>query len=52
MTNRDNESTPAAPESPTVSRREFVEQTSMAGMAFTIVKPHVLGGPRHVAPSD
>jgi predicted dehydrogenase len=52
MTDRDKQSTPAAPESPTVSRREFVEQTSMAGMAFTIVKPHVLGGPRHVAPSD
>lgn len=54
MTHRDTESTPAAPESPSVSRREFVEKTSMAGMAFTIVKPHVLGarGGRHVAPSD
>jgi predicted dehydrogenase len=54
MTTRDNESTPAVPESPTVSRREFVEKTSMAGMAFTIVQPHVLGarGGRHVAPSD
>ncbi|MHB1312292.1 MAG: Gfo/Idh/MocA family protein [Gemmatimonadaceae bacterium] len=43
-----------APESPSVTRREFVEKTSMAGMAFTIVKPHVLGarGGRHVAPSD
>ncbi|MBM3906565.1 MAG: Gfo/Idh/MocA family oxidoreductase [Gemmatimonadetes bacterium] len=41
-------------ESPTVSRREFVEKSSMAGMAFTIVKPHVLGaqGGRYVAPSD
>lgn len=53
MTTKNPVSTPdAAAESPTVSRREFVEQTSMAGMAFTIVKPHVLGGPRHVAPSD
>jgi len=53
MTPRDPEAK-AAPESPSVTRREFVEKTSMAGMAFTIVKPHVLGarGGRHVAPSD
>ncbi len=57
MTTRDSESVPApesAPESASVTRREFVEKSSMAGMAFTIVKPHVLGarGGRHVAPSD
>lgn len=51
MSNHDETTTSAAPESPSVSRREFVEKSSMAGMAFTIVKPHVLGG-RHVAPSD
>ncbi|MCX5762182.1 MAG: Gfo/Idh/MocA family oxidoreductase, partial [Gemmatimonadetes bacterium] len=53
MTTRDSESVPA-PESASVTRREFVEKSSMAGMAFTIVKPHVLGarGGRHVAPSD
>jgi predicted dehydrogenase len=55
MTSKDPAATPPhEPESPTVSRREFVEKSSMAGMAFTIVKPHVLGarGGRHVAPSD
>jgi predicted dehydrogenase len=55
MTTKDPASAPNAPaESPSVSRREFVEKTSMAGMAFTIVKPHVLGaqGGRYVAPSD
>ncbi len=54
MTINENDSTPAAPESASVSRREFVEKASMAGMAFTIVQPHVLGsrGGRHVAPSD
>ena len=54
MTTDDDTPTPATPDSPSVSRREFVEKTSMAGMAFTIVKPHVLGarGGRYVAPSD
>ena len=33
------------------TRRRFLQTTATA-MAATIVAPHVLGGPRHVAPSD
>jgi predicted dehydrogenase len=33
------------------TRRAFLGTTAAAA-AFTIVRPHVLGGPRHVAPSD
>jgi hypothetical protein len=34
-----------------ITRREFVGTTA-AATAFTIVPSHVLGGSRHVAPSD
>jgi len=34
-----------------MKRREFIGKT-VAGAAFTIVAPNVLGGPRYVAPSD
>ncbi len=34
-----------------VSRREFMSSTAAAA-AFTIVSPHVLGGPRRVPPSE
>ena len=35
------------------TRRAFLGTTAAATAAgFTIVRPHVLGGPRHVAPSD
>ena len=37
---------------PTGTRREFIETTSAAAAAFTIVPRHVLGGPKFVAPSD
>ena len=33
-------------------RREFLKTTAALGAAFTIVPRHVLGGPRHVAPSE
>ena len=33
------------------TRRHFLQTTATA-VAATIVAPHVLGGPRHVAPSD
>jgi predicted dehydrogenase len=33
-------------------RRDFVRNTALAGAAFTVLPRHVLGGPRHVAPSD
>jgi predicted dehydrogenase len=35
-----------------ISRRNFVGDLAVASMAFTIVPRHVLGGPRHRAPSD
>ena len=38
-------------ESKKITRREFVG-TSAAATAFTIIPSHVLGGSRHVAPSD
>lgn len=34
-----------------ISRRRFVGDVTAAGLAFTIVPPHVLGG-RHIPPSD
>lgn len=36
---------------PTVTRRQFLGATASAA-AFTIVPAHVLGGPRHTAPSE
>jgi predicted dehydrogenase len=33
-------------------RRQFVRNAALAGAAFTILPRHVLGGPRHIAPSD
>jgi predicted dehydrogenase len=33
-------------------RRDFVRNTALAGAAITVLPRHVLGGPRHVAPSD
>ena len=33
-------------------RRDFLKTTAALGAAFTIVPRHVLGGPRHVAPSE
>ena len=33
-------------------RRDFLKTTAAAAAAFTIVPRHVLGGPRHIAPSD
>ena len=33
-------------------RREFVRSAAAAAVAFTILPRHVLGGPRHIAPSD
>jgi predicted dehydrogenase len=35
-----------------IPRRQFVRNTALAAAAFTIVPRHVLGGPRHIAPSD
>ena len=34
-----------------INRRKFIGTAAAAG-AFTIVAPHVLGGPNHIAPSD
>jgi predicted dehydrogenase len=34
------------------TRRAFLKVSAAAAAGFTIVPPHVLGGPRHVAPSD
>ena len=36
----------------TISRGQFIRNTAMAAAAFHIVPRSVLGGPRHVAPSD
>jgi predicted dehydrogenase len=38
-------------ESPSLSRRRFLEKGATTA-AVTLVAPHVLGGPRHVPPSD
>jgi len=35
-----------------LSRRDFLSSSAIAGAAFTIVPRRVLGGPRHRAPSD
>jgi hypothetical protein len=35
-----------------ISRRQFINTTAKASLAFTIVPRHVLGGPGFVAPSD
>ena len=37
---------------PNASRRQFIQTTTAAMAAFTIVPRHVLGGTRFVAPSD
>lgn len=34
------------------TRRQFITRASTAVAAFTIVPRHVLGGPRHVPPSE
>ncbi|MEO8065196.1 MAG: Gfo/Idh/MocA family oxidoreductase, partial [Pseudomonadota bacterium] len=34
------------------SRRQFMGQGAAAAAVFTIIPRHVLGGPRHIAPSD
>src|SRR5262245_3708266 len=47
--------TPAPIENPSgnnVSRRQFLAGTSLAAAAMTIVPRHVLGGVRHVPPSE
>jgi predicted dehydrogenase len=36
----------------TTTRRAFLQASATAAAGFTIVSPRVLGGPRHVAPSD
>jgi hypothetical protein len=33
-------------------RRQFIRNAGLAAAAFTILPRHVLGGPRHIAPSD
>src|SRR3982074_2639844 len=35
-----------------MNRRKFVELTATAGLAFTIVPRHVLGGKNYIPPSD
>ncbi|AXY72844.1 gfo/Idh/MocA family oxidoreductase [Paraflavitalea soli] len=35
-----------------ISRRQFIDTTAKASLAFTIVPRHVLGGPGYIAPSD
>ena len=35
-----------------ISRRDFVANATLLGAGLMIVPRHVLGGPRHVAPSD
>ncbi|NLT71916.1 MAG: Gfo/Idh/MocA family oxidoreductase [Verrucomicrobiaceae bacterium] len=37
---------------PSNSRRQFLKGAAAAATGFTIVPRHVLGGPRHVAPSE
>jgi myo-inositol 2-dehydrogenase / D-chiro-inositol 1-dehydrogenase len=44
------QSTPDVPRR--ITRRGFVKGTAAAAATFTIVPPHVLGAPNHVAPSD
>jgi predicted dehydrogenase len=38
--------------SSSISRRQFLARTALATTAFTLVPRHVLGGPRHVPPSE
>ena len=45
----ENEQQPAPA---TIKRRKFVELTTSAALAFTIVPRHVLGGKNYIAPSD
>ena len=35
-----------------IGRRKFIKDSALTAAAFTIVPSHVLGGKRHVAPSD
>src|ERR1044072_3223648 len=35
-----------------ISRRQFLARTAVATATFTVVPRHVLGGPRHVPPSE
>lgn len=35
-----------------IPRRKFLGTAAAASMAFTIIPRHVMGGPKHVAPSD
>ncbi|MBW8014882.1 MAG: Gfo/Idh/MocA family oxidoreductase [Planctomycetes bacterium] len=35
-----------------LTRRNFMSTAAAAGAAFTIVPSHVLGGPKHIAPSE
>ena len=49
----ENENTPGNTEpNNLLNRRKFVEMTAAAGLAFTIVPRHVLGGKNYIAPSD
>jgi predicted dehydrogenase len=45
-------SSSTAPTVSAIDRRTFIRNASLAAAAFTIVPRHVLGGPRHIAPSD
>jgi hypothetical protein len=36
----------------TIDRRKFIGGIATATLGFTIIPAHVLGGPRHIAPSD
>lgn len=47
-----NEKTDNIAKNSPMSRRKFVELTSSAAVAFTILPRHVLGGKGYVAPSD
>ena len=38
--------------SQSINRRKFVEVLASSALAFTIVPSHVLGGKKHIAPSD
>lgn len=43
----------SSPTQPTqTGRRQFLKSAALTASAFTIVPRHVLGGPRHVAPSE
>jgi hypothetical protein len=36
----------------TIGRRKFIKDSAFTAAAFSIVPAHVLGGRKHVAPSD